>query len=58
MAEIVNLNRQRKARAKAAAEAEARDNRIKFGRKRSDKEAADQVRDKAARELDGKKLDE
>ncbi len=58
MAEIVNLNRHRKAMAKAVAEAKAEANRISFGRKRSDKEAAEKLRDKVARELDGKKLED
>lgn len=58
MAEIVNLNKARKARAKAEAEETARNNRIRFGRTRLEKEAARREEEKLSRDLDGKKLDE
>ncbi|CAA7625083.1 DUF4169 family protein [Magnetospirillum sp. SS-4] len=58
MAEIVNLNRFRKAKAKAAEEIKANNNRLLFGRKRTDKEIDRKERENAMTELDGKKLDE
>lgn len=58
MAEIVNLNKARKARAKAEAEETARNNRVRFGRTRQEKEAARREEERLSRDLDGKKLDE
>lgn len=58
MAEIVNLNRARKARAKAQAGEQAAENRVRFGRRRAEREAAAAREAKARRELEGKKRDE
>jgi hypothetical protein len=58
MADIVNLNQYRKAKVKAEAEAEARNNRLLFGRKRSDKTATRKSNDKVKTDLDNKKLDD
>lgn len=58
MAEIVNLNKARKARAKAEAEETARNNRVRFGRTRQEKEAARRDGERLSQDLDGKKLDE
>lgn len=57
VAEIVNLRQARKRRARTEKEARAAENRVRFGRRRADKQGADVERDKAARELDGKKRD-
>ena len=56
MAEIVNLRRARKQRARQDAEAQAEQNRLTFGRTRTERRATDAARDKAARELDGHRL--
>lgn len=58
MAEIVNLNRFRKAKNKAVAEVEARNNRVLFGRKKSEKEADRTLTRKSKTDLDGKKFDD
>ena len=58
MAEIVNLNRYRKAKTKVAAEVEAANNRLIFGRKRSEKDTAGKAAAKAKFDLDGKKLED
>ena len=57
MSDPVNLNRFRKAKAKAEAKVQAAENRVKFGRAKAEKSLADARRDKAARDLDGKKRD-
>ena len=57
MAEVVNLNRARKAREKAAAQDTAAANRVRFGRTKAEKELARAREEKAARELEQKKLD-
>ena len=57
MSEPVNLNRFRKAKAKNDAKAAAAENRVKFGRTKAEKSLADARRDKALRDLDGKKRD-
>jgi hypothetical protein len=58
MAEIVNLNRYRKAKAKAEAKETAADNRVRFGRSKAEKEEAQRLAEKTAKDLDGKQLDE
>ncbi len=55
MTDPVNLNRFRKARAKADDKARAAENRVAFGRTRTEKALAEARREKAARELDAKK---
>jgi hypothetical protein len=57
MAEIINLNRARKDRAKAEDKARAAANRAAHGRTRGQKQSAETDRDRAARLLDGQKLD-
>lgn len=57
MAEIINLNRARKERAKAEDKARAAANRAAHGRTKGQKQAAETDRDRAARLLDGQKLD-
>jgi hypothetical protein len=58
MSEIINLNKARKARAKAAGKAQAARNRVAFGRPKAETALEKARREKAARALDGKKLDE
>lgn len=58
MGEIVNLNKVRKAKVKAEAEETARNNRVRFGRTKAEKEAARRDADRDRSDLDGKKLDE
>jgi len=57
MAEIINLNRARKDRAKAEDKARAAANRAAHGRTKGQKQTAEKDRDRAARLLDGQKLD-
>lgn len=54
----INLNRARKARAAAQAKAQAAENRVKFGRTKAQKAAAQQDADRVVRLLDGKKREE
>ena len=58
MAGPVNLNKARKARARATAQAKAVENRVKFGRTKGEKAAAELDAARAARELAGKKREE
>ncbi|MBB3871166.1 DUF4169 family protein [Brevundimonas mediterranea] len=58
MAEIINLNRARKARTKAEDKARAAANRAAHGRTKAQKQSADRDRERAARQLDGQKLDD
>ena len=58
MAEIVNLNRARKHRAKAEDKARAEANRLAHGRAKTEKLATKAERERAARLLDGHKLDD
>jgi len=58
MAEIINLNRVRKQKARQEREAEAAANRRKFGRTGAEKKQDRLEREREAREIDGKKLDE
>lgn len=53
----VNLNKARKARAKNQAKAAAAENRVRFGRTGADRALAAAEREKAARDLDGRKRD-
>ena len=52
MAEPINLNRARKARARALDEAQAGVNRVKFGRTKAEKAAAEAEAARLARALD------
>lgn len=58
MAEIVNLKNVRKDKARAEKKAVADANAAKFGRSKAERQLSDAERSKAARELDGKKLDD
>ena len=58
MGEIVNLNRYRKLREQRRREQEAGVNRVKFGRVKGDSRNDLAARDRARRDLDGKKIDE
>jgi hypothetical protein len=58
MAEIINLNRVRKARTKAEDKTRAAANRAAHGRTKAQKQSADKERERAARQLDGQKLDD
>ena len=55
MTEPINLNKARKARAKAADKAAAAQNRVAFGRTKTQKTAEKAETDKARRELDAKR---
>jgi hypothetical protein len=57
MAEPVNLRRARKARDRAEAAKEAEANRRKFGRSKAERDQAEAETKRAARDLEGKKLD-
>ena len=57
MAEIINLNRARKARAKDEAKAAAAVNRAAHGRTKGQREASETETAKAARLLDGARLE-
>ena len=52
MADLINLNRARKAKAKTAGEARAAINRVKFGRTKAEKAAAEAEAARLARALD------
>lgn len=58
MADIINLRTARKARARAAAAATADANRAAFGRSKEEKRQARDEQTRAAKLLDGAKLDE
>lgn len=58
MGEVVNLNRVRKDRAKAGARATASVNRAAHGRTKAERTLAEAERERAARLLDGSKLEE
>lgn len=58
MGEVVNLNKARKARDKAEARRKAGDNRVLFGRSKSERQMADKTREREAARLDGHKRDE
>ncbi|NIA70778.1 DUF4169 family protein [Pelagibius litoralis] len=57
MAEIINLRQAKKRKARDEKLAKAADNRARFGRSKSERKKTDDERDKALRDLDGKKLD-
>jgi hypothetical protein len=58
MGEVVNLNRVRKDRAKAEARATASANRAAHGRTKAERTLAETERERAARLLDGSKLED
>jgi hypothetical protein len=55
--EIINLNRARKAKARRDAAEAAAENRVRFGRAKAETSADRALADKAARALDGHKLE-
>ena len=57
MAEIINLRQAKKRRAREEKTAKAEANRVRFGRSKPERKESDAEREKAARDLDGKKLD-
>lgn len=57
MVEIVNLRRARKDKAKRDRAAEADANRRRFGRTRAEKDADKDTAERAARLIDGKRLE-
>ncbi|HML09526.1 MAG TPA: DUF4169 family protein [Stellaceae bacterium] len=57
MASVVNLNRFRKGKKRAEAKQRAAENRALYGRSKDERRLAEDERQRAARELDGKKLD-
>jgi len=57
MAEILNLRRARKAKARGEKEREAQANRAKHGAPKSAREIAKARADKAAHDLDARRLD-
>lgn len=57
MTSIVNLNRFRKAKKRAEAQQRAAENRALFGRSKKDRRAAESERQRATRDIDGKRLD-
>lgn len=54
---VVNLNKARKARAREAAKSLAAENRVAFGRTKSEKTKAQADAKRLARQLDGKRLE-
>lgn len=56
MARLINLNKARKLRVKLAHDAKAAENRTRFGRSKAERSLAQAKGEKAARELDEKKL--
>jgi uncharacterized protein DUF4169 len=57
MAEIVNLNQYRKRRGKREAEKTAAENRARHGRSKAERRKERLEGDKAAKDLDNKRLD-
>jgi Domain of unknown function (DUF4169) len=55
---IINLTANRKRRMRAAKKARSDENAVKFGQTKAEKTLDAARRDKAARDLDGAKLDE
>ena len=55
--DVVNLNKARKARIRAESSAKAVTNRAIFGRSKTERSRAEAAIDKAARNLDGHRLD-
>ena len=58
MVEPINLNKVRKARARAAEKAQAAENRVRFGRPRTEKTVTDLEAERARRAHEGAKRDE
>jgi hypothetical protein len=54
---IVNLNQYRKKRRRAEADARAAENRVRFGRCKEERQAETRERERAAHEIETKRLD-
>jgi len=54
--EVVNLRQFRKRKARTQAEREAADNRVKFGRKKSEKQLTERERAREAARIEGHRL--
>ena len=57
MADIVNLNQYRKRRARRDGQKRAAENRSRFGRNKLDQEKSRREAEKAAKDLENKRLD-
>jgi len=57
VAEPINLNKARKVREKAQAKATAAENRVRFGRSKTEKTVSKLEAERARRDLEGKKRD-
>lgn len=57
MGDVVNLNKQRKARERGEAKERAAENRAKFGQPKTAREKQKKETERAAKDLDDKKLD-
>ena len=57
VADLINLNKARKARQREEAKAKAAENRIRYGQRKSDRDAARKEEARFQRKLDGKKLE-
>ena len=57
MSNVVNLNKARKARDRDRAREQARENRVRFGRTKADKDLENAESQKSEQALDGAKLD-
>jgi hypothetical protein len=57
MADIVNLNQYRKKRDRQTAAKEAAENRVRFGRTKAERSKGRREADKAAKDLDDKRLE-
>jgi hypothetical protein len=58
MADVVNLRRARKAKARAEAEGKAQENRVTFGRTKTEKKLSQAEKDAARRKHEGHKRDD
>lgn len=58
MGDVINLNRARKAKARASERAAAEANRVRFGRTKGEKERDRIEAERAAKSLDGAKLED
>lgn len=56
-ADVVNLNRARKAQARAEKERRVAENRVRFGQPKSERAKRGAEKQRAQRDLDGKKID-
>jgi hypothetical protein len=57
MGSVVNLNRFRKAKKRSEAERRAAENRVAFGRSKSERRKAQDESERASRDLENKRLD-